>query len=316
MENILFLLAIDEGQQLDFQQRFPQAHFTFTDKTSVTKEQLAEATIIIGNPPVGLLSDQLTNLKWLQLNSAGYDEYLQPGVLPPQTILSNARGTYGLTVSEHALSLCLMLMRKLHLYLRDQLSHDWAREGRVKSVFGSRVGVVGLGDIGHNVATRFYSLGATVIGYDIDSEIQLEEVAEVRPMTTIGETVADLDVLILCAPATAETHHLVDTSLLNQAKADLILINVGRGDLVDTPALIAHMEKNSDFMAALDVIDPEPLPKDSPYWDVHNLVLTPHVAGGFHLDKTKELFLEIAAGNLKAFFTEPAALQNVIRRDS
>lgn len=314
MEKILFLLEVDEGIQKSLIARFPNEVFTFTNKTQVTKDEIDGATVIVGNPPVKLLSSDLAGLKWLQLNSAGFDEYLPEGVLPKQTILSNARGTYGLAVSEHAVAQCMMLMRKLHLYLRDQLSHNWVREGKIKSVFGSKVGIVGLGDIGRNIATRFHALGADVIGYDIHEDTQLDYLQEVRGMADIGSHVGDLDVLILCAPSTPSTYHMIDQEFLKGTKEDLILINVSRGDLVNTPELFAHMQDHPDFMAALDVIENEPLEKDSPYWDAYNLVLTPHVAGGFHLPRTKELFLEIATDNLERFLSGSEEVRNIIRR--
>lgn len=314
MENILFLISVDKKRQQDFIAEFPNEAFLFQRSSVVTQKEIDWATIIIGNPPVQMLSDKLSNLKWLQLISAGYNEYIKAGVLPKKTILSNARGAYGLAVSEHVVAQCMMLMRKLHLYLHNQGIHSWKREGKVKSIDRAKVGIIGLGDIGCNIAKRFNSLGAEVVGYVRNPLAKNDFVTEMRDIKTINENVSDLDVLVLCVPYTSETFHLVDSSLLSQAPHDLILINVGRGELINTKDLINHMEANSDFMAALDVFEKEPLPQASLLWDLPNLVITPHVAGGFHLEYTKESVLKIVYDNLRRYIFGDYDLENIIQR--
>ncbi|MDF0478997.1 D-2-hydroxyacid dehydrogenase [Vagococcus sp. PNs007] len=310
-EKLLVLNDLSAEKKTELIDRFKTVEFSFTNPKDVTDEELARATIIWGNLHPKRLHNQLDKLKWIQLCSAGYDAYSKPDLLPEQTTLTNAKGAYGLTVAEHTLATTMMAMRKLHLYHKNQLTHNWKNEGKIKSIYGSKVGIIGLGDIGRNIAEKFSGLGSEIVGFYKSDKVSFPFVKEVRTVDNIADKVSDLDVLILCVPAMASNYHLVDSKLLANMKSDAILVNVGRGSLVDLEALCTHMKHEDEFAAVLDVTEPEPLPENHEAWDLKNIIITPHVAGGFDLDETFNKYMEIAENNLEKFLKEDP-LSNVV----
>lgn len=129
----------------------------------IDKATVQKADIIIGNPPAEMLIDS-PNLKWLQLNSAGSDAYIKEGILKKEVLLTNATGAYGLAISEHMIGVLLQLFKKLHIYRNNQKLHIWKDEGEVKSIYNSKVLIIGLGNIGGEFAKRVKAFGGYTIG--------------------------------------------------------------------------------------------------------------------------------------------------------
>lgn len=309
--NVLVLIECNKMQQDRIENCLKEADFHYCDRTAVTADEVKMADIIIGNVSISLLGDNAQNLKWLQLNSAGFDGYTDEGVLPKGCILTNATGAYGLAVSEHMLMLTLMLMKKMNLYFTDQQKHLWAKEGKVKSIYNSVFLVIGLGDIGGEYARKVKALGGYVIGVGkraVNHESYLDEYYSID---SLDQLLPRADVVAMVVPGNQETYHLIDENRLNCMKEDAILINCGRGITVDLDVLCEALMKEKIYGAALDVTEIEPLPSDHPAWDVKNLIITPHVAGGFHLEETFNRLIEIAVNNLKAYPDEQK-MKNII----
>lgn len=300
-ETILVLDDLTLAREESLTQQFPKDNFLFRTQKTVTPADIEQATVIWGNLPPEKLGDKLKNLKWVQLCSAGYELYSPLGVLPEKTSLTNARGTYGLTVAEHTLATTMMMMRKLNLYYQNQLAGTWKKEGKIKSIYGSKVGILGLGDLGQNIAERFSALGSEIVGFYKNDTKDFPFVSEVRSIDNFSDKLADIDVLILCVPAMTSNYHLIDENLLKKMKSDAILVNMARGTVVDLEALCNHLEATPSFSAILDVTEPEPLPDGHRAWDLSNILITPHVAGGFELPATIDFYVELARTNLLNF---------------
>ena len=151
MMNVLVVMPFKEKHKQLMQENFPQVNFIYERQPD--KEQVANVQAIIGNVKPQLLA-YAAELKWLQLNSAGTDGYCDEGVLPPQTVLTNATGAYGLALSEYMLAVLMAMQKKLYRYHDNQKQNLWHDEGEVTSIFNATILVVGLGDIGSNFAAK------------------------------------------------------------------------------------------------------------------------------------------------------------------
>jgi phosphoglycerate dehydrogenase-like enzyme len=240
-------------------------------------------------------------LEWLQLSSAGADRYFNADTLPKSVILTNAVGAYGLTVSEHMTAFTLSLMRRFPQYSRNQFNHEWKIMGDVKSVQGSTVLVIGMGDIGTAYAKQMRALGAYVIGIRRTRKPMPAVFSEQFTIDHLDEVLPRADVVAMVIPGSDATRKIMNAERFAIMKDGSYLINVGRGISVDTDALIDALKSGKLAGAALDVTDPEPLPKDSSLWTAKNLILTPHISGDMGLPYTVDLTVDIICDNLRRY---------------
>jgi len=307
---ILVLMPVQERHKKMLEEKAPNAGFIYTSTKSLTIEEAHSADIILGNPPAHMIKDS-KNLKWLQLQSAGINAYTGENSLPEGVILTNASGAYGLAISEHMLATLLMLYKKLHLYRDNQMESNWLPMGKVKAVFGSTALVVGLGDIGGEFAKRLKALGAYTIGIRRTNTDKPDYLDELYLMDKLEELLPRADIVALSLPGTQLTYRVINKHTLSLMKPEAVLINIGRGTTIDTDALCDALEEGRLWGAALDVTDPEPLPKEHRLWKMKNVIITPHVSGGFSLQATHDKIVEIAAYNLEAFVNN-RELKNVV----
>ena len=266
----------------------------------VTQEDVDWAQVILGNVPAAMLHGSPA-LEWLQTNSAGVEAYIQPGVLAGDTLLTNATGAYGLAISEHMLGMLLELFKKLELYRDAQKSGAWQSQGAVKAVYGSTVLVLGMGDIGGEFAARCKALGAKVIGVRRSPRPCPEYADEVHLLEDLDSLLPQADVVAITLPGTDATRGLMSRERLAKMKEGAVLLNVGRGFIVDTEALCDALERGHLSGAGVDVTDPEPLPPTHRLWNIPTAVVTPHISGFYHLRETHERIVGIFLENLRHF---------------
>lgn len=310
-KTILVTMPVQEQHKSSIEKLVPEWDIYYVKATDIKDELLERAEIIFGNPP----ADQLylaKKLEWIQLVSAGADVYTPKGVLLENTLLTNATGGYGLAVSEHMLSMLLALYKNLPLYRDNQSKLLWQVEGKVKSIYKSKVLVLGLGDIGNEFAKKIHALGGEVTGIKRDLQFKPDYVEKLYTMNHLEELLPQMDVVAMILPSTKETYHIINDKTLSLMKPSAVLINAGRGSAVDSDALYKALSENRLFGAGLDVTEPEPLPAEHPLWTCKNLMITPHSAGGFLLEETFERIWDIALHNLEAFI-EGNAVKNVIK---
>lgn len=266
----------------------------------VTQEDVDWAQVILGNVPAAMLHGSPA-LEWLQTNSAGVEPYIQPGVLAGDTLLTNATGAYGLAIAEHMLGMLLELFKKLELYRDAQKSGAWQSQGAVKAVYGSTVLVLGMGDIGGEFAARCKALGAKVIGVRRSPRPCPEYADEVHLLEDLDSLLPQADVVAITLPGTDATRGLMSRERLAKMKEGAVLLNVGRGFIVDTEALCDALERGHLSGAGVDVTDPEPLPPTHRLWNIPTAVVTPHISGFYHLRETHERMVGIFLENLRHF---------------
>lgn len=266
----------------------------------VTQEDVDWAQVILGNVPAAMLHGSPA-LEWLQTNSAGVEAYIQPGVLAGDTLLTNATGAYGLAIAEHMLGMLLELFKKLELYRDAQKSGAWQSQGAVKAVYGSTVLVLGMGDIGGEFAARCKALGAKVFGVRRSPRPCPEYADEVHLLEDLDSLLPQADVVAVTLPGTDATRGLMSRERLAKMKEGAVLLNVGRGFIVDTEALCDALERGHLSGAGVDVTDPEPLPPTHRLWNIPTAVVTPHISGFYHLRETHERIVGIFLENLRHF---------------
>lgn len=266
----------------------------------VTQEDVDWAQVILGNVPAAMLHGSPA-LEWLQTNSAGVEPYIQPGALAGDTLLTNATGAYGLAIAEHMLGMLLELFKKLELYRDAQKSGAWQSQGAVKAVYGSTVLVLGMGDIGGEFAARCKALGAKVIGVRRSPRPCPEYADEVHLLEDLDSLLPQADVVAITLPGTDATRGLMSRERLAKMKEGAVLLNVGRGFIVDTEALCDALERGQLSGAGVDVTDPEPLPPTHRLWNIPTAVVTPHISGFYHLRETHERIVGIFLENLRHF---------------
>lgn len=297
---VLVALPLTEEQKRQYEAAAPHWRFIFQGPEAIHRDLAREAQIIIGNLPPRLVQDS-PNLEWLQLSYAGADAFLVPGTLPRQVLLTNASGAYGLAVSEHMVGLVFQLKKKLHLYRDNQGKGLWRDEGPVSAVRGSRVLVIGPGDIGGCFARSMKALGCRVTGLRRRELPCPDYLDEVYLIDKLDELLPAADIVAIAAPGGPGTKGMFGEKQFSRMKPSAILVNVGRGSIVDTDALCRALEGGKLFGAALDVVDPEPLPADHPLWRLPGAVITPHSSGGYHLTQTRDSIVEICLENLKVY---------------
>lgn len=286
--------------------------FAFQHIENPTDAQLAKAEVIIGAPSIAQLA-VATNLKWLQIPWSGTDGYADIPDFPKNIIFTNATGAFGRSIAEYAFAAVFALMRRFHQYRDNQHLCQWQRRGDEMSPTGKHVLILGAGDIGTHVAELFKKFDCKVTGVRrvardfpacFDAMITLEEAEAILP---------DADVIICALPNTPLTKGYFNRRRLEALKSTAIFVNVGRGSLVDHNALAELLQDERIFGAALDVTDPEPLPKEHPLWSCNNAMITPHISGQtFSGLKEKEtFFFQLCRENLQRYLQgEP--LKNVV----
>lgn len=302
MKNVLVALRMEQRHKDKLRAAGEGCKFVFTTQAEATLEQVQWADVIIGNVPADKIQAS-KRLALLQLDSAGTDAYVQPGVLAEGTVLANSTGAYGKAVSEHAFAMTLMLQKKLHTYRDAQRSAKWIDAGMVCSISDCTVVVVGLGDIGLHYARLAKALGAYVIGVKRRVGACPEGVDELCSNDELDKALARADVVASFLPGTGGTYHTYNAERFAVMKPNAVFINCGRGSAVDSAALYDALVHGKIAAAGLDVTEVEPLPEDSPLWSVDNLMITPHISGNFHLPDILEHVVDFACANLRAYLS-------------
>lgn len=297
--NILVLYSVCEKHRAALEASAPGAEFTFhASAAEASDADVAAADVILGNVDPALLA-HAEHLRLLQLQSAGYDGYAEPGVLPEGAALACSVGAYGQAVSEHMFAMVLGMVKRLPGYHDLQREHRWEDLGPVTTLRGAQVLVLGAGDIGTHFAELCRATGAHVIGIKRNPLAYPTVFEQMYGMDELAEHLGEADVVASFLPSSEQTRGLADKAFFAAMKPGAFFANGGRGDLVAAGALVDALESGHLAGAALDVCDPEPLPAEHPFWDAPNLVLTPHISGWFHLAVTLDNVVDIAVENLR-----------------
>lgn len=267
-------------------------------------------------------------LRWVQSPTASLEHYLFPALIEHSLVLTNMRGLYGDVLAEHVLGMMLCFTRNLHSYIRQQINGRWEPVGgererqsfttgpgvqsiidRVHPQLGDlSAGIVGLGHIGREIAARLASFQMQVVAVD-PFETAAPGVKQVWRPEQLEELLAVSDFVIIAAPHTPQTEQMFRRPQFQAMPERSVLINVGRGAIVNLDDLVAALAAGDIAGAGLDVFEIEPLPAEHPLWKFPNVILTPHVGG--QSPRIAERHLQVLLANLRRFIAGQP-LENVV----
>ena len=276
-------------------------HFFTLDQFEEAKACVQDCEILYAHSPE-LLRAAPATLKWYCCSFAGVDPYCKdPSIFAnPDCVLTNSN-VYGVTIAEHVVMVTLMLLRRMPEYEEIVRNRSWSNQLPIRSIRDNEFTILGTGNIGVNVAERVRGMGAAkVIGLSRSGKPH-PAFDEVYPIADLDKVLPETKLLVMALPGTPETIGILAKERIALLPADACVINVGRGTAIDQDALMDALNNGRLSGAALDVMDPEPLPEDHPLWSTKNLILTPHVSGNMTLGYTCDVNVEMFCADLKNY---------------
>jgi phosphoglycerate dehydrogenase-like enzyme len=276
-------------------------HFFTLDQFEEAKACLQTCEVLYAHTP-DLLRAAPATLKWYCCSFAGVDPYCKdPAIFAnPDCLLTNSN-VYGVTIAEHVVMVTLMLLRRMPEYEEIVRNRGWVNQLPIHSIRDNELTILGTGNIGVNVAERMRGMGAAKIVGLSRSGKPHPAFDTVYPISQLDEVLPSTKILVMALPGTADTTHILNRARIELLPKDAYVINVGRGTAIEQEPLIEALNSGKLAGAALDVMDPEPLPKDHPLWTTKNLIITPHVSGNMTLGYTCSKNVELFCADLRNY---------------
>ncbi len=264
-------------------------------------KHFAEAEVVASFPARMPDIAQLPQAKWLHSFSAGVDRILTPAVAASDVLLSNSRGVHKTPIAEHIIAFMLMFTRGMYKTFRNQQKHLWHKAQSLGELRDQVVLVVGMGEIGTEAARLASAFGAHVWALSRTGKNKPGFVEKTGLQKDLDAMLPEADFVVITLPHTHETHHLFDKEKFKLMKSTAVIINIGRGGIINEADLIEVLNNKVIAGAGLDVTEVEPLPADSPLWDMQNVILTPHHSGLSHkyMDRAVDLLCKNLTSYLK-----------------
>ena len=242
--------------------------------------------------------EEFSQLKFIQLTSAGFDRVPVDYIKTKGIVLHNAKGVYSVPMAEWALFRVLEHYKQGWFFKNEQEHHRWIKHRGLRELASSQVAVVGAGNVGQEVAKRFGALGCHVTGFDIHTN-GTPYFDKMALTSSLLECIGVYDVVVITAPLLPSTRGLISYDVMMGMKENATLVNIARGGLIDQEALVMAFTERKDMFAALDVFENEPLEEDSPLWKMENIAISPH--NSFVSDGNNARMFEGIYKNLKTF---------------
>ena len=310
------ILVIDGHAEIyrqRLQAEFPALQFLLARSPAALPADAADANVLISFA-MGLKDEffrDAENLKWIQCLATGVDHLFRYPSLRPEVLLTSGRGIHGAPMRETVVYLMMGVSRGVARLVDDQKAHVWDR--RLYSLFNGKTAVIaGVGVVGIAIGQLLRAFGMHVVGVTRTPR-PVEGFDEIIPTARLQEAAGRADFLINVLPATADNALLFDAAVFAAMKPTAYYISAGRGQTVDETALIAALRDGKIAGAGLDVFQTEPLPADSPFWDLPNVFITPHLGG--YTSEYEDLIMPLIVGNMRAFLAgRQGEMQNVVKR--
>ncbi|HEY6351526.1 MAG TPA: D-2-hydroxyacid dehydrogenase [Candidatus Angelobacter sp.] len=284
---------------------FPDIESVYLPSYDLLTREIPDTDILIGWSIKPEQFAAARKLKWIHSPAAAVHQLMFIELINSEVIVTNSGDVHGPVVAEHAIAVLLALAKRLPQAARYQQRREWAQETlwrqepRPREVSGTTVVVVGMGSIGREFTIRAKALGMRVLAVRENPEKGPGGADAVYGASDLDAVLPQADYVLLCTPVTPSTTRLMDRARLARMKSDAYLINVGRGPLTDETALIDALTQHKIAGAALDVFTEEPLPQESPYWGLENVLITPHTAAV--TDRLWDRHYQLIGENLRRF---------------
>ena len=242
--------------------------------------------------------DSFSELKYIQLTSAGLDRVPVNKIRERKITLYNAKGVYSIPMSEWVMFRLLEYYKQGAFFNDNQKHKQWLKNRDLKELAGTKACIIGAGNVGQEVAKRLQAFNIQVTGFDVHSNIT-PYFNEMALTQTLSQKISEFDIIVVTAPLLPSTYHLISKDVLENIKQNAIVINIARGGLIDEIALIDVLKYRKDLFVALDVFETEPLPETNLLWELPNVLISPH--NSFVSDKNNERMYQLIYRNLHGF---------------
>ncbi len=312
--NVLFAGNLKEKYRDPLETRFPEVKILASTEEEELLQHIPDADILVGWG--GIISSRLLQngkrLKWVHALTTGVEKFLHPEIVNSDIILTNSKGLHKYQLSEHVFSFILGFARNQFIFRDLQHKKNWEKLS-VRTLAHSTLGIIGLGATGREIARKGKAFDMNVEAVKRNPDrlegIGLKCVDAVYAPYQLEEFLPRVDYLVLSVPLTAETRHMMGANELSLLQEHAFLVNVSRGDIIDESALYRMLAERCIGGAGLDVFTEEPLPETSPFWELENCFITPHVAGASP-DYNREA-IALFRDNLEAYLRGDTLLNRV-----
>jgi phosphoglycerate dehydrogenase-like enzyme len=273
----------------------PEAELVNAGQERIAQE-LSAADLFCGHAKVPVDWDDAVRqgrLQWIQSSAAGMDHCLVPSVIASDIVVTSASGALADQVAEHTIALVTAWCRNLPTFFRQQQQKEFVRRP-TRDLHHCTVGIVGLGGVGRRLAKVLSVFQTRILAVDLFPIDKPDCVAELWPAECLEKLAGQVDILILCLPLNEMTRGIITGQVLSNMRPFSLFVNMARGPLVVEADLVAALQRGHLAGAVMDVTDPEPLPADSPLWEMPNVIITPHVGGqsARRIDNITNLYCE------------------------
>ena len=241
------------------------------------------------------------NLKWIQLLSAGINQVPIEKIKEQNIILTNNKGGYSIPIAEWTVMRILEMLKNTKKFYKQEEEKMWKMDTSLLELYNKTLGFIGTGDIAQETAKRLKGFGVEILGFNFRGR-DVEYFDETYKIGELEKHAPKLDFLVIAAPYTEETHHLINEDVFKAMKDGLYLVNIARGSIIDEKALIENLQNGKVKKAALDVVEIEPLPEDSPLWTMDNVIISPHNSWASEMNFRRRY--EIAYKNMKKYINK------------
>lgn len=271
-------------------------------------DQEAEVLLTYGWDIKAETLEHFPKLKWIQTLSAGVDALPLKDLAQKKIMLTNVKGAHKIQMAEYVCWSILMLLRQGMTFVRQQDNRVFSAKPKIDEMYGKTVCLVGAGTIGREIAKRCAAFGMTVYGVSRKGE-QDPAFSKVVKVENMPEVLKISDIVVVVLPLTADTKNFIDQSFINNMKDGAYLVNAARGPVADEDALLNALQEKKIAAAALDVFVREPLPEDSPFWSLDNVLITPHIGG--RTIQASDRMWDVFTANLRKY-PEQDVMNNII----
>jgi phosphoglycerate dehydrogenase-like enzyme len=310
MRTILSLLSFSDELKNKITKHAPGFIIKEFLSANVPANELADAEIILGwRNTVASSLENAAKLRWIQVWLAGVDNMPLKKLDQHSIYLTTASGANAIAIAEQVLGYMLIFTRKLDIAMRNKAKRLWEMPKGLSELQDKIVAIIGAGHIGHEIAKYAKCFGMKTIGVRRTTK-KGSDFDEIYLGNALEDAVKTADFVVNCLPLTENTHYMINTDTFCAMKRDAIYISVGRGKTTDNDALLNALKMKEIAGAALDVYDTEPLPEDSPLWEMDNVFITPHFAG--QTNRYDERIIDIFIENLTPYLNGEKPTRNLV----
>jgi phosphoglycerate dehydrogenase-like enzyme len=286
-------IVVDEPDMYDYQaliaEAMPEVTVTLCENPSAPPDAIADAEILLTWRPHPHVLKGMPKLKWIHSTGAGVEAILKSNYFSPTVTVTRTGKMAGRLMAEYVLSFIMATTFRIPFLVANQQQHCW-QPFKISAVQGKSCTVLGMGEIGQEIASLCQAIGLKVTGLSRTGRPTLAGIPTCS-VEALDQVLPSTDILVVVVPLTDKTHGMLDAHRLSLLPDHALLINVSRGPVIVEADLI-HALKTRPFTAVLDVFDQEPIPPDSPFWGMENVIITPHIAGPYDPNFCTQVFLE------------------------